>query len=244
MNQPRSRSQTTGGLRHSSIVVQMENVGREVVAVDDEVRPVADADLVDLGEELVGRMPCEDVGRAGLDADPDERQEARVLPRLSALELVVAELHARQLVRPLGVRLGERHRHVEIRHPRVEARVEDRLVEDWVDGVEDRVRLRLADQLEDRVATRGVDRVRREATVVERGGDGRGAGRVVVRQGAVVEEGASGRDRGERGANTTCPDHEKPHGRRFYQSPFLSEVRSKQDVGVGLKSDTGSKEES
>ena len=27
VNQPRSRSQTTGGLRHSSIVVQMENDG-------------------------------------------------------------------------------------------------------------------------------------------------------------------------------------------------------------------------
>ena len=27
VNQPRSRSQITGGLRHSSIVVQMENVG-------------------------------------------------------------------------------------------------------------------------------------------------------------------------------------------------------------------------
>ena len=27
VNQPRSRSQTTGGLRHSSIVVQIENVG-------------------------------------------------------------------------------------------------------------------------------------------------------------------------------------------------------------------------
>ena len=27
VNQPRSRSQTSGGLRHSSIVVQIENVG-------------------------------------------------------------------------------------------------------------------------------------------------------------------------------------------------------------------------
>jgi hypothetical protein len=54
---------------------------REVVALDHEVRTVADADLVDFGEELVGRVPCEDVCRARLDSDPDEREQPRVLPR-------------------------------------------------------------------------------------------------------------------------------------------------------------------
>ena len=37
---------------------------REVVALDDEVRAVADADLVDLGEQLVGGVAGEDVGGA------------------------------------------------------------------------------------------------------------------------------------------------------------------------------------
>ena len=52
VNQPRSFSQTTGGLRHSSIVVHIEKLGREdlvaVVVVDDEVGAVAGAQLVDL----------------------------------------------------------------------------------------------------------------------------------------------------------------------------------------------------
>ena len=78
--QPRSFSQMTGGLRHSSIVVQMLNDGREVVAGDDEVRPVADPELVDLGEEVVGRVAGEDVRQPRLDADPDEGQPARRLP--------------------------------------------------------------------------------------------------------------------------------------------------------------------
>ena len=73
--------------------------GREVVALDHEVGTVADADLVDLGEELVGRVAGEDVGGAGLDPDPDEREDAPLLPRLRALELVVAELDPDLLVR-------------------------------------------------------------------------------------------------------------------------------------------------
>jgi hypothetical protein len=47
------------------------------------------------------------------------------------------------------MRLGERHRHVEVRDAGVEARIEDRHVEERVDRVEDRVRLRVADQRND-----------------------------------------------------------------------------------------------
>jgi hypothetical protein len=59
---------------------------RELVALDLEVRAVADRDLVDLGEEVVGCVAREDVGEPGLDADPDERQQAGVgpAPRRSA----------------------------------------------------------------------------------------------------------------------------------------------------------------
>ena len=49
---------------------------REVVAVYDEVRAVADGDLVDLDEELVGGVPGEHVREPGLDADADEREQA------------------------------------------------------------------------------------------------------------------------------------------------------------------------
>ena len=78
---------------------------REVVALDDEVRAVADSDLVDLGEQLVGRVPREHVGGARLDPDPDEGEEALLLPGRRALELVVAELDARELERPLRMGL-------------------------------------------------------------------------------------------------------------------------------------------
>ena len=54
--------------------------GGEVVALDDEVGAVADPDLVDLREQLVGGVAREDVGRAGLDPDPDERQLALLRP--------------------------------------------------------------------------------------------------------------------------------------------------------------------
>ena len=57
---------------------------REVVALDDEVGAVADPDLVDLREQLVRGVTREDVGGAGLDADPDQCQLAG-LPQLSCL---------------------------------------------------------------------------------------------------------------------------------------------------------------
>ncbi len=113
--------------------------GCEVVAVDDEIRAVADADLVDLGEELVAGVAGEDVREPRLDADPDEREPAGLAPALGRGELRVAELHARLLVRPLRVRLGERHRHVEVGAAGVESGLEDRRVEARVDRVQDRV---------------------------------------------------------------------------------------------------------
>jgi hypothetical protein len=61
VNQPRSFSQMTGGLRHSSIVVQMEKV-------------------VDLAEQLVGRVPGEHVGQPWFHAHPHQRELARLLP--------------------------------------------------------------------------------------------------------------------------------------------------------------------
>ena len=98
VNQPRSFSHTTGGLRHSSIVVHIEKLGREdlvaLVVADDEVGAVAGAQLVDLAEEVVGGVPGEHVGQPGLDADADEREPAVGLPLPRLRELLVAELDA------------------------------------------------------------------------------------------------------------------------------------------------------
>ena len=41
---------------------------------------------------MVGRIPGEDVGEAGLDADPDERELPGISPAVGFRELVVAEL--------------------------------------------------------------------------------------------------------------------------------------------------------
>ena len=150
---------------------------REVVAVDDEVGAVAHADLVDLGEELVGGVPREDVRQAGLDADAGEAEDSRLAPLLVLVELVLAEQR---------VGRGERHRHVEIRHARVERRGEERRVEARVARVEHRVGLLGAQELGDgarrptrRPAPRQSDRRprRRAARARDRRRRGRGARR-------------------------------------------------------------------
>ena len=152
----------------------------------------------------------EDVGEARLDADPDEREPARLLPPLRLRELGVAELLAR-----LGIR--ERHRHVEVGAPRVERGLEDRRVEARVDGVQDRVRTLGAGELGDRRRVGGVD-----------GGGSRSARRrcgSIARPRAILvdvgehhplEEVTAMRDRGDRGPDSTRPDDENAHAARRY----------------------------
>ena len=106
-----------------------------VVVGHHEVGAVAGAELVDLAEQVVGGVPREHVGQPGLDADADQRQPAGRLPLPRHRELLVAELHAGLLVRRLGVRLRQRHRHVEVVGAGLEGAVEDRHVEDRVDRV-------------------------------------------------------------------------------------------------------------
>ena len=72
---------------------------REVVAVDGQVRPVARAQLVDVGEQMIGGVAGEHVGKAGLHADPDQSEPARGLPLVLDGELLVAELDAGEFVR-------------------------------------------------------------------------------------------------------------------------------------------------
>ena len=68
VNQPRPRSHTTGGLRHSSIVRPDRERRRELVALDPQVRAVAHAELVDPREQVVGGVAGEHVGQPRLDA--------------------------------------------------------------------------------------------------------------------------------------------------------------------------------
>ena len=87
---------------------------REVVALDDEVGAVAHTDLLDLREQLLGRVPGEHVREARLHANPHEREHTGLLPLLAAGKLHVAEHHPRQLIWTRGMRMRKRHRHVQI----------------------------------------------------------------------------------------------------------------------------------
>ena len=80
VNQPRSFSQID---RRVEALLDRgpDGEGRgEVIAGHLEVGAVAHAELVDLAEQLVGRVPGEHVGQAWFDADADQRELARLLP--------------------------------------------------------------------------------------------------------------------------------------------------------------------
>ncbi len=137
-------------------------VRRELVAPDLEVRAVADADLVDPVEEVLLRVAREDVGHARLDAHADEGQEPLRLPCRFALELVVAELHAADPQRIVGVGRGQGHRHVHVRAARLERGVEDLLVEERLDRVHHEIDAVLPGQLGDHRPVGRIDALYRE----------------------------------------------------------------------------------
>ena len=149
----------------------------EVVSLDHEVGAVADPDLVELVEQLVGRMACEDVGEPRLDADADEREQPGRRPLLVRRELEVAEHHARLAVRALRMGLRERRRHVEIRAARLEGRGEDLRIEARIGRVENGVGLDVTQQRDEPGDVRGVDAARGEPAVVEPRDHGRSTGR-------------------------------------------------------------------
>src|SRR5262249_17738071 len=115
-------------------------------------------------------------------------------------------------VRVRGVRLRQRHRHVQVHHSGVEAGLEDRYVEPRIDRVQHRVGTCIADERRHGVLARGVDSMSAEAAVVEAGDDSVRPSGVVVRERTVLEEGAPRRDLREGGAYATCSDNEQPHG--------------------------------
>ena len=179
---------------------------REVIPVDDEVRAVAHADLVQLGEELVRRVAREDVREAGLDADADEREETPLGPAVVLRELRVAELDARLLVRPLGMRLRERHRHVEVGAAGLEGGLEDRRVEARVDRVQDRVRVVGAGGRHDRRRVGRVEGDGREARIPGSLRRSSGASLAHVGEDEPLEEVAPLRHRAGRGPDAAGSD--------------------------------------
>ena len=128
----------------------------EVVAFDNEVRSVADTDIIDRGEQLVRRIPGEDVGHARFDTHSDKSEETTFLPFGAESELLVTEFDPglRVGVRWVGVR--ERHRHIHIGRARSESRPEDRHHEAGIHRVEDRVTPLGPQELRRRQFVRGV----------------------------------------------------------------------------------------
>ncbi len=161
---------------------------------------------------MIRGVAGEHVGQARLDAHSDERQPAGRLPLVRSRELFVAELDAGQLVRPLGVRVGQGHRHVQVVGPGRGAAVEDRHDEARVDGVEDVGRSGLADQGRDSIGVRGVHAGRGHAGVAGARDGGLGAPEIVVGDDDVLEEVAPQRGRDEGAADAAGADDQDPHG--------------------------------
>ena len=186
---------------------------REVEALDHEVRAVADADLVDVVEEVVGGVAGEDVAEARLHADADEREAPRLLPRAGHGELRVAEHHAGVLVRGVRVRLGEGHRHVEVGDVGFARRAEDRRVQARVARVEHHVGPLGGDELDEGRRVARVAAQPGDPRVTEASRRGPGAPGVHVGEDDRLEEVAVAGDRGGGDAHAARADDEDAHGR-------------------------------
>ena len=193
------------GLMGSGIAEVAAKAGADVV-LRSRKQETADAMLVGLDRSLTRQ-----VDRGKLEETEAHAKEAE--SRAAKAERL-AELDPDLLERVRRMRLLQGHRHVQVRDAGLEARVEDRHVEERVDGVQNGVGSRLSDQRDDRALARRVDRVRREARVIEVCYELRGPRRVVVGERAVIEERSTLRDSGEGGADATRSDDENPHGAR------------------------------
>jgi hypothetical protein len=186
--------------------------GREVVALDLEVRTVAYAHLVDVAEQVVGGVAREHIGRARLGAQPDEGEQPPFDPCVGHRELVVAELLPDLLVRMLRVRFGERHGHVHIGDPGVERPLEDRHHETRIGGVHDHVAAMCARRLGD---LRGIGRVepggREPAARPVPVDDALPLGLVDVGEDDALVEVTTSRDRREGRPYPPAADHQDPH---------------------------------
>ena len=138
-------------------------VGRELVTFDGDVRAVADADLLDLVEEMILRVAREHVRHARFHTTTDEGEQAFLLPIFGLVELVIAQFDPGLVERVAGMRRRERHGHIHISRADVEGRVEDLLVVNWIHRVHDQVNPVFLRQVFDHALLAGVNELHREA---------------------------------------------------------------------------------
>jgi hypothetical protein len=176
---------------------------RELVAVDRQVRPVARAQLVDVGEQVIGGVAGEHVGKPGLHADPDQREAPGGAPLVLDGELLVAELDAGEFVWLLGMPQRQAHGHVEVVGATGQRAVEDRHHEPRVDGVHDVGDVVAANEFGDVVGRRRVDLRGGESRVAHRVGGLPCSALVVVTDHDLFEELSAHGDGAERRSDTT-----------------------------------------
>ena len=156
-------------------------------ARDLEVGAVADADLFDLVEHVVGGVAGEVVGHAGLDAEAGEGELADLLELGAERELLVAEHDAGRADLALGVRLGDGHGGVEVVRLGLEGGLQELRVELGGDQVADDVDAVLGGQSGDLVGLARVDLLGREPVLAEALGDSLRLGQVVVGHDHLLE---------------------------------------------------------
>ena len=132
------------------------------------------------------------------------------------------------------MRLRERHRHVEVRHAGLEARVEDRGVEARVDGVEDGVGARHSRSTRRSRPRSTRRRRRREAAVVELGDD-RGRTRGVESASAtVLEERSPLRDRAKAEPTPPVPTTRIRTAHGFYTDDLVERFHRRRYAAPGF----------
>jgi hypothetical protein len=126
--------------------------------------------------------------------------------------LIVAQLLADELVRRLGMRLRERHGHVDVGGARIERALEDAGDDPRVRGVQDGVGAIRSGHRGDVGGIGGVDPRGTELAVRPEAFDDVPCARLIdVGEHHLFVEVATRGDRCERGADPSRPDHQDPH---------------------------------
>ena len=169
----------------------------------------------------------------GSTPTPTRASRPALDPGVGLRELLVAELDAGPLVRRLGMRVRQRHRHVEVVGAGREGALEDRHHEARVDRVEDVGDAVLATQGRDVLGPRRVDPRGDEPVVAGEPGDGplRAAG-VVVGHDHPLEEVAARGDRDDRTPDATGADDEDPHPTASWLCDRRWSIASLADAGA------------
>ena len=114
---------------------------REGVALDAQVAAVPHVDLVDLVEEVLGRVGGEDIGQSRIHAHAQQREASAGAPGGIALELLVAKLHAGMVVGVVSVWPREAVGHVHVVDASGKRPLEDGHHEPRIDSIHHQVRL-------------------------------------------------------------------------------------------------------